>query len=496
MKKLWLVLLLLTFSIVLFACGGNRSGDEANRIVEWYELSEDADLDQNQEITVTFWHRMGGSSQELLQTWIEEFEEMYPNIDVVEEKAAGDYDGLADKIALAIPGGNAPDISESYPDHIARYAPSGAPLALNYFISNPNIGFSEDEIADFLPGLWAEGTSYDNAGTMLSLPFTKSTEAFFYNKTYFDAHSLNGQTYTEIVNSSDFTWDDLFAIAQDIKDREPNAIPFGYDSTDNLFISASEQWNAPYTGYNEDTGRGEIQFNNDASKDMVKYFKDKVDRGLMLTRSLNGDAYTSDIYKTGEQLYMYVGSTGGTRYAYIGMQQSIFEGDDEHDPVRAGVAPLPSYDGTTRRQIQQGPNINLYRNDNEQQMIAAWLFAKYITSAEKSLEFCLPSGYAPIRYSAYETTAWENFGVHTGTPTTTAQAMIWAQDDLVRDAIEIFLNNDDIFFTSAVFNLSSDTRSEVGSLIDKILAYDATSEADLDAYINTQYQESYDFLVG
>ena len=487
MKKIWLVALFMVFSLALFACGGDRGGGSLNKIVEWYELSADADLDPDEDVTVTFWHRMGGESQALLQTWITEFEALYPNVDVVEEKAAGDYDALADRIALAIPGGNAPDISESYPDHIARYAPSGAPLALNSFISNPNIGFSEEEIADFLPGLWSEGTSYDNAGTILSLPFTKSTEAFFFNKTYFDQYSIGGKTYTEIVQTEGFTWDNVFEIAEDIKSREPNAIPFGYDSTDNLFISASEQWSAPYTGFNEETGRGEVQFNNDQSKEMVKYFKDKVDRGLMLTRSLNGDAYTSDIYKTGEQLYMYVGSTGGTRYAYIGMSSDVF-----NSGLRAGVAPLPSHDGVLRRQIQQGPNINLYKSDNEQQMIATWLFAKFITSAEKSLEFSLPSGYAPIRYSAYESDTWNDYvaGIKAN-PTTTLQA----QDKLVKEAIEIFLNNGDIFFTSAVFNLSSDTRSEVGNLIDKILAYDAEDEDDLDDYIDQEYQASYDFLV-
>ena len=481
MKKIWLVALLLVLAVTVAACSSE------NYVFDG--LPATADRDSNEEVTITFWHRMGADSQALLQGWIEDFEAEYPNINVVEEKAATDYDALADKIALAIPGGNAPDISESYPDHIARYMPSGAPLPLNTFINNPNIGYTQAEIEDFLPGLWAEGTSYDNKGTVYSMPFTKSTEAFFYNKTVFDAHSIGEETYTEIVNSADFTWDDVFAIAEDIKTWDTDAIPIGYDSTDNLFISASEQWGAGYTGFNSETGAGEILFNNATSKEMVKYFKDKVDRGLMLTRALNGDAYTSDIYKTGENLYMYVGSTGGTRYAYIGMTDAVFESG-----VRAGVAPLPSHDGTTRRQIQQGPNINLFKSGSEQQMIAAWLFVKYITTAEKSLEFALPSGYAPIRYSAYDSTVWDEFGVHTGEPSTTAQAKVWAQDELVRDAIQIFLDNGEIFFTSAVFNLSSDTRSEVGSLIDKILAYQAANQTDLDNYIDTQYQESYDFL--
>ena len=476
MKKLFLLFLSLTAAVSLAACGGERTGEEAARLVEWYELSADADLDTTKEITITFWHRMGQNSQELVQKWIKEFEEIYPNITVIEDRTAPDYTALSNKIALAIPAGNQPDIAESYPDHIARYAAAKAPLALNNFINNPNIGYTEEEIADFLPGLWAEGQSYDNEGTILSLPFTKSSEAFFYNETYFKLHGYDVPT----------TWEEVFAIAADIKLREPDSFPFGYDSEDNLFITGSKQFNAPYTGYNVETGRGEVQFNNELSKDMVKYFKDKVDKGLMITRTLNGDAYNSDTMKAvNPKTYMYVGSTGGTRYAYDGAEAAFAAG------YRVGVAPVPGFTEEARFQIQQGPNINLFKSNDEQRMIAAWLFAKFMLEPERTAEFSIPSGYAPIRYSAYETTRWNNYvaGIEDD-PATLDEAIA----KLVKEAIELFLENKDIFFTSAVFNQSSKTRSEVGALLVKILAYDSASDDALDAYIDEQYQESFDFI--
>lgn len=475
MKRVLLLGLLSILSLALVACGGkDRAGETSAKLVEWYELAEDADLDTSKETTITFWHRMGSESQELIQTWITEFEAIYPNITVIEEKASTDYAKLADKIALAIPAGTAPDIAESYPDHIARYASADAPLALNNFISNPNIGFTQDEIDDFLPGLWAEGQSYDNEGTILSLPFSKSSEAFYYNKTYFEENGYSVPT----------TWDEVFTIAQSIKDNEPDAIPFGYDSEDNLFITASEQWGADYTGYNEETGAGEVLFNNDLSKDMVRYFKDKVDRGLMITRSLNGDAYSSDTFTTGEKLYMLVGSTGGTRY-------NLPSYADDKTSFEVGVAPLPAKDSSNQKQIQQGPNINLFDNGDEQRMIAAWLFAKFMVSPEKTAAFSIPSGYAPTRYSAYETDAWKTYAASiVDNPSNKAEA----SDKLVYEAIEIFSNNEDIFFTSAVFNLSSKTRTEVGEMLVRILAYDANNQAAIDAYIDEQYQDSYDFI--
>jgi multiple sugar transport system substrate-binding protein len=218
---------------------------------------------------------------------------------------------------------------------------------------------------------------------------------------------------------------------------------------------------------------------------MVKYFKDKVDRGLMLTRDLNGNSFTSDIFKTNKKLYMYVGSTGGTRYAIEEMQTSVFN----NGAFKVGVAPLPSKDASVKAQIQQGPNINLLKKADEQRMIAAWLFAKYMTTSENSAQFAIPSGYAPIRYSSYQTPRWTNYvnGI-VANPTNIDQAVA----KLVKEAIEMFLDNGDVFFTSAVFNLSSKTRTEVGELLTKILAY---KQSDLDAFIDAEYQDSFDFIV-
>ncbi|MFA5693104.1 MAG: extracellular solute-binding protein [Acholeplasmataceae bacterium] len=472
MKKYLIIFITLIFSVLLVACGGDRGAPQV-KVVEWYELPEDADYDGSK-VTIKFWHRMGGANQTIIQNWIEEFEALYPNITVDEEKAADDYDKLADKIALAIPGGNAPHIAESYPDHVMRYG--RAALALNYFVDNPNIGYTDEEIKDFLSGLWAEGTSYDNAGSIMSLPFTKSSEALFYNKTYFDEHGY------ELPERGYWTWDEIFAIAEDIKEREPDSYPLGYDSSDNMFITMSEQWDAPYTGY-DSNGLGAVLFNNNKSKEMVKYFKDKVDKELMITRALNAGAYTSDVMKTGNKLYMFVGSTGGARYSIEGVKTEVFNAG-----YRVGVAPVPVKDVNNRKQIQQGPNLSLFKKDNEQEMIASWLFVKFMLEAEKTAEFALQSGYAPVRHSAYETDIWTNYvkGVKEN-PTTPAQAGA----KIIKEAIEMFRDNEDIFFTSAVFNLSSKARSEVGSLLNKIFAYKGSN---LDKFIDDEYLDSFEFV--
>jgi multiple sugar transport system substrate-binding protein len=191
-KKSSAVILLVSIGMILSSCDVRTSSDNnqptIRKIVDWHELSPDTTFDTNNNVSITFWHRMGASSQLIVQRWINEFKVLYPNVTVIEEKVATDYNSLSSKTALSIASGTEPDIVESYPDHVARYAQAKSPLALNHFINHPVYGLSDEEVADFLPGLWSEGQSYDNAGTILSLPFTKSSEGFFYNKAYFDLH--------------------------------------------------------------------------------------------------------------------------------------------------------------------------------------------------------------------------------------------------------------------------------------------------------------------
>ncbi len=108
----------------------------APKIVNWYNLPEDTTLDTTTPVTITFWHRMGASSQAIVQTWIQEFKTLYPHITVTEERVANDYTAVADKVALSITAGTEPDIVEGYPDSVARYAQAKAPLALNNFINH------------------------------------------------------------------------------------------------------------------------------------------------------------------------------------------------------------------------------------------------------------------------------------------------------------------------------------------------------------------------
>lgn len=373
---------------------------------------------KNKENTIVFWHSMGKENQKVLDEIIKDFKKLYPNLDVEHEQKGG-YNELLDAIKKGIPANNIPDMSLSYTDHVASYNGSiNKPVVnLEPFIKGKN-GFSDEEINDFVDSYWAEGQSYEDKG-IYSLPFSKSSEVLFYNKTFFDEHKL------QVPNS----WQEAEAVAKlvktilyeeiekeinadkkikpedkakKIKDAQNDVYPIGYDSSANLFISCAAQKNLPYTGFNNDTHEGEILFadakTNEGIKDMILYFYNLYTARLFATKNELGGSYTSTKFII-KKMIMSIGSTAGLKY--------IEPKTNGKEYFEVGVAPVFSFKGDDKKVIQQGPNINMF-DKGEKKNNKTWLFMKYLVSPEVSAKYAAETGYFPVRKSSFDTETYKN----------------------------------------------------------------------------------------
>ena len=154
-------------------------------------------------VTIVFYHTMGQTLQAELNKAIAAFNKVYPNIKI-DHKQVGGYDDVRDQISTELNAQRQPNLTYCYPDHIALYNKAGAVVTLDQFIESTEeitwfdemgnatpgiLGFTDDQINDFVEGYWNEGNSFGD-GKMYSLPLSKSTELLFYNKTFFDANGL------------------------------------------------------------------------------------------------------------------------------------------------------------------------------------------------------------------------------------------------------------------------------------------------------------------
>ena len=465
MKKIISSILLVVFLVLgtvgaLTGCnlsGGNTAAD--------FDMPEGG-FDTTTPVTIKFYHSMGAGLQGILMDAIADFNEIYPNI-TVEHESLGDYDGVRDQIKIEIAAGNQPNLAYCYPDHIALYNIAGAVQTLDTLINDPTYGFTAEQLADFVPGYYAEGASFGD-GKMYSLPISKSTEVLYYNKTFFEKHNLSVPT----------TWTEMKAVCEQIKAIDPSCIPLGYDSEANWFITMCEQYGSAYTSA---TGENFL-FDNEQNRAFVKEFRSWYENKLVTTEALSG-GYTSALF-TGEssssseeskvpegtRCYMCIGSTGGATYQQPAYANGAFE-------FEVGITTVPQVDAAKPKVISQGPSVCIFKKDNPQEVLATWLFAKFLTTdVAFQASVSMNNGYAPVIQSVKNDETYANFLASASTQNIQAYA------------VKVALDQADAYYTSPAFNGSSVARDQVGLLLQKCFTEPAGN--DVDAMIKKAFEDA------
>ena len=454
MKKIVSLLLVAVMLIGIMGvlAGCNKGG---SKIAADFVMPEGG-FDTTKPVTIVFYHQMGAALTAILNTAIEDFNKIYPNI-TVEHYNYSDYNGVRDQIKTEISVGDQPNMAYCYPDHVALYNVAGAVQTLDVLINDPTYGFTAEQIADFIPAYYAEGKAFGD-DKMYTLPISKSTEVLYYNKTFFEANGLKVPT----------TWEEMEAVCEQIKQIDPTCIPLGYDSESNWFITMCEQYGSPYTSFEGEN----FLFDNETNRNFVKMFQDWYSRKLVTTQELYG-GYTSDLFKgsdkNGTRCYMCIGSTGGATYQQPSQTNGVFE-------FEVGITSIPQVDPANPKVISQGPSICIFKNDDPQEVLATWLFAKFLTTdVTFQASVSMNNGYAPVIQSVKENPIYAEFLASYST------AKIQAY------AVKVALEQADAYYVSPAFNGSSVARDQVGLLMQKCMAL---TGSNLDAAIKQAFEDA------
>ena len=418
--------------------------EENNTIVT--PTGKEIDLGTEQ-ITIVFYHTMGESLRAVLDKYIKEFNKLYPNI-TIEHKQFDGYDAVRNQITTEITVGDQPNIAYCYPDHVALYNIAKAVQTLDSYIESidfitradgttETIGLTNKQIGDFIDGYYEEGRAFGD-GKMYTLPMSKSTEVLYYNKTFFEANNLEVPT----------TWDELEAVCAQIKAIDPTCIPLGYDSEANWFITMCEQLGSPYTSA---TKGNEFLFNNQTNRDFVARFRSWYEKGYVTTQEISGGytsaLFTKDPSETGN-CYMCIGSSAGANH-------QIPKNDDGSFKFEVGIATVPQVNADAPKVISQGPSLCIFKKADSKEVLASWLFVKFLTTNLDFLaEFGMTSGYIPVLENVTDNPIY-------------AEELNYANgyEGLALLATLVALEQADAYYTSPAFNGSSAARDEVGKLI-------------------------------
>ena len=162
-KKIIAVLLSVVMLFSICTMAGCRRGQKVDNTVS---ITGDIDLGDDI-IEISFTHTMGAKLQDVLNTHIEEFNKIYPNIKITHQSAGG-WSDINGQINTEIAGGNPPNIAYCYPDHVAMYNIAKSVVVLDELINteykikgtDERIGLTADQKADFIESYYNEGLVY------------------------------------------------------------------------------------------------------------------------------------------------------------------------------------------------------------------------------------------------------------------------------------------------------------------------------------------------
>lgn len=422
--------------VLVFSLAGCLSAREEEEDIEVVVL----DALPDEEITIKFWHIYGQEKQALLVEMIEDFEAMYPNI-VVEEESKSNYTNLLSTTKVAINKGTAPDVLVGYPDHFAEYLDLGGLIPLDKFVEHETWGVDLD---DYIDSYVAENQQY--ADGMYSMPYSKSTEMMVYNKEFFTANGITFDDY-EVL-----TWEEIALMKDDMVGNGQTQCEFliNYDSSANLFINSSRQWDAGYTNQ-----AGEVLVDNADTKAMLTYFQGLIEDNILALPLEWEESYGSTNFLQ-QDVCMTVGSTAGLKYNLPSVQL------DPADYFDVGILPTPQFEGKTQSAMQQGPNIAIMENADNAERLASWLLIKHLTEAENTAAWAMETGYLPVTYSGFNSDTYQDLMNDPGPD--------YIYESMVANAAfaQLSYNNYDPAFAGVGLISSAKVREEAGYAMEKL----------------------------
>ena len=183
-KKLALVGAAAIGLVSLSACSNNNNNSSSS--------SSKIPTKINKKTTINFWYSLTGTSQSALQKLTKDFEKKNPNITIKLQSQGGNYSDLQAKLVSGVQSPkDLPTITQAYPGWLYNAAKNNMLVNLTPYVNNKSIGWGAYKNSGIKKALW-DGANI--GGTQYGVPFNKSVEVLFYNKTLLDKYGVKVPT--------------------------------------------------------------------------------------------------------------------------------------------------------------------------------------------------------------------------------------------------------------------------------------------------------------
>jgi multiple sugar transport system substrate-binding protein len=456
----------------LTACHGSKG-------MAAFEIPEE--FDESKQYEITFWAKNDTNKTQtaIYEKAIADFEKLYPNI-TVNLRLYTDYSKIYNDVITNIATNTTPNVCITYPDHIATYL-TGTNLVVpledlltdeKYGLAGSEVKFDSPTVDEMIPQ-FLEECSFE--GHYYALPYMRSTEACYVNKTYVEAL---GYTLPETL-----TWDFIWEVSEAAmaKDAEGNflvngqkvLIPFIYKSTDNMMIQMLKQKGAGYSDEN-----GEILLFNDTTEELLSVIAGHAETGAFSTFKIS--SYPANFLNAGQCIFAIDSTAGAT---WMGTDAPLSDiSEDKIVEFETAVMTIPQFDTENPQMISQGPSICIFNKEDSGEVLASWLFTQYLLTNEVQIAYAETEGYVPVTAKAQESAEYQEYLSRCGQDNSTYY-------EVKIKAAELLLQNVSHTFVTPVFNGSASLRDAAGQLIENTVKSARRGQKTDEAYIEKLYSD-------
>ncbi len=438
-------------------------------------------FDDSRQYEITFWAKndTNKTQTQIYEKAIRDFEALYPQISV-KLRLYTDYGKIYNDVITNIATDTTPNVCITYPDHIATYMTGDdIVVPLDDLAADPRYGLGGSELLYDGP---AREEMIDKfleecrlSGNLYALPFMRSTEACYINRTYVEAL---GYEVPDVL-----TWDYIWEVSEKAVEKNADGtyklngqkvmIPFIYKSTDNMMIQMLRQKDAGYS-----TDAGEIGLFNDTTRDLLKEIASHARTGAFSTFKIS--SYPANFLNAGQCLFAIDSTAGST---WMGAHAPLSDiSKDAFVEFETAVRMVPQFDPDDPRMISQGPSVCIFNKEDPQIVLASWLFAQYLLTDDVQIAYAQTEGYAPVTDKARSTEAYQSYLAAGGSDDS-------LHYDIKIEATRLLLDNTEHTFVTPVFNGSASLRDAAGQLIENVTKSVRRKEKVDDAYIDKLFDD-------
>jgi ABC-type glycerol-3-phosphate transport system substrate-binding protein len=340
-------------------------------------------------VQIVFWHAWTGELEDALEGIITEFNRTNRWGITVDTRSYGGLGALGDAfLAARQEGEELPDLLSGLNYQALQWDVGGQILVdLAPYVNDASLGFSTEEVSDFLPIFWSQDVVLVNtpAGRIekrLGIPLHSSAQVLYYNRSW--AEELG---FDELPDSPFNLRVQACASAQDLEATAEEQARGGWMLT--MEAPTLLGWIYAYGGEVVDPQGNGYHFDTEEAARALEFVRGMVDSGCAW---LGDPPKAAQVFAERGAL-LYAGSTADLELQEAAMRQA--ENQDEWT-----VMAFPSANGgpviTT-----SGPVLVVAQSTLEKEL-AAWLLIQWIASPQNQANWVRASGYFPTRLSTLD----------------------------------------------------------------------------------------------